>query len=173
MDEANWLSIFREEEVPYYDARWCLPFSWFFFYKPSDLILFRSFEYKGDKSWIEPRFFAEKSVALRTFSERRNLLAAVAKAPYSSKVVLDHFVDNLEKWPGDYLYMDPTEIIEGTEEALEENCSLILKQLDDPGASVPNLVSVLGAFSTFTYTDEPDYRMHLLGTTYTWTKHPF
>lgn len=173
LDQANWDSIFRSDEVPYYDARWCMPYSWFFFYKPSDLIMYTVYAYKGGSSWTEPRFFAEKTAALKTFMERRNLLAAVAKSPYSSKKALDHLVDNLSKWPGAYLYMDPTEVIEDTDEGAQENCASILRQIEDPNTSIADLLVVLGQYSSFNYKDESDYRMHLVGTTYTWTRHPF
>ena len=173
LDEANWLSIFPgDPEIPYYDARWCMPYSWFFFFKPADLIMY-TVAYKESEIWTEPRFFAEKSAALQLFSERRNLLEAVAKSPYSSRKAIDDLILNLSRWPGDYLYMDPTEVIEDTDVLGQENCFRILSDIDNSETPIDAVTAALRRYCWFNYKDESDYLMQLAGTTYTWEHHPY
>jgi hypothetical protein len=115
----------------YYDSRWTVPLSWWFFFRVPDIRLV-NIQY-GESSWHEVKFVADKAKALAAFAERRELLSSLTKTPDGEEVIT-HFLDTVRAWPGTYLLMDPEEAFTGggePEEGHQLRCVRILAALED------------------------------------------
>ncbi len=92
----------------YYDSRWGIPLSWFFFYREPDIK--RVDVAWKNSAWRELKFVAGKEAAIRLFEGRRPVLTAVVGRRIRAGVI-DAFVDTIRGWSGDYLLMDPEEVL--------------------------------------------------------------
>jgi hypothetical protein len=150
------------KEPPYYDSRHSIPVGWFFFFRRSDVMLV------DVQDWQEVKLAAPKALALELFQARRPLLE-----PYLSGQLLQDaaaaIVGDLNRWAGDYLFMDPAEVVE--DDALHKaQFEQILNTLESPGvAALPQRVAdVLRPYCS-SFSADPDKRLaQVLGYTYQW-----
>lgn len=150
----------------YYDSRWTVPLSWWFFFRVPDLRLV-NIQY-GEASWDEVKFVADKAQALAAFAERRELLSSLTKTPDGEEIIT-HFLDAVRAWSGTYLLMDPEEPFTGggePEEGHQLRCLRILAGIDAQGAAVEDVAAALSPYSCVEFDTRDDFVEQVVGYTY-------
>ena len=150
----------------YYDSRWTIPLSWWFFFRAPD-IRWVDVNYDGS-SWQEVKFVADKDEAMAAFVERRELLLTVLSAPASDEVI-SHFFNTLLTWPGKYLLMDPEEVFgEGgeDEEVHYRRCLRILDTIDAKGSVAKDVAEAVSVYSSVEFESQDKFIRQVVGYTY-------
>ncbi len=153
--------------TPYYDSRWYIPFSWFFFFLPSAIKLVDT-SY-GESTWKEVKFITQKDSAIRTFAERRPLLYSVAGSQYDCETIIGRLVETLADRRGKYLRLDPGSVLGGISEPDDQNIShsvRILEEIAKQNATAESIKSAISYYSMFDYKDGHDFEMQCTGVTY-------
>jgi hypothetical protein len=102
--------VWDRPERDYYDSRWVIPLAWFFFYRPADLQ--RVDVQFGKSHWQEIKFGAEKVAAVDLFIRRQSLLLSLVENQVPTSAVT-HLLEVLRVWPGQFLLLDPEEVLGG------------------------------------------------------------
>ena len=145
----------------YYDSRWNIPLSWFFFYELPDIEHVRvTFM---ESAWDELKFAADKEDAIRRFEARRPVLEAAIAARLRAGAI-DALVKDVRGWRGQYLLMDPGEILDADAENDLDLLSRILAAIEDgePEAVITAACRYVGSFD-----EDPDRCLgQIVGCTY-------
>jgi len=157
-----------QNDTPYYDSRWNIPYAWFFLFSPFDVKLVDVFF--ENSHWQETKFFAHKASALKRFAARKPLLLKMVTSPFGFEAILDHFAETIALRLGNCLFMDPSEVFSGfipeTDEENFAHCKHILRQLEAENVRVEDVKAVIGYYSDFDSQDEMSFRMNSIGATY-------
>jgi hypothetical protein len=106
----DWDHPANEPEKDYYDSRWVIPLAWFFFYAPSNI---RMVDMQFGKSqWQEIKLAADKVTATDLFMRRRGLFFSIVENQIEENDVMQ-FLAELTAWPGQFLLLDPGEVLHG------------------------------------------------------------
>ena len=92
----------------YYDSRWNIPLLWFLFFDENSLMMLSR---KEDEDDVLETFLVEnKDIAIERFQNTFSKLNAVLDI---SEIDVEEFIENIKRWEGEQLVLDPMEIIEG------------------------------------------------------------
>ena len=167
-EEQEWPAPRVQEDIPYYDSRWVIPFAWFFFFVPSDLKMVQV-RYR-QSAWQEVKCYTDKQGALQVFARRQKTLWRLLPSQYNATPLLARFLRDILTRPGSQLLMDPQEIFGGfipeTEEENLLHCAKILHTLDVPDVQPAQIMATIGSYSTFTFKDADDFALQAFGYTY-------
>lgn len=109
-EDENYL-LKRGDE--YYDSRWNIPLLWFLFFDENSLIM----SSRKDEDYILETFLIEnKHVAIERFQNTVSKLNAILEI---SGIDIKEYIENIKRWEGDQLVLDPMEIIQGEGEITE------------------------------------------------------
>lgn len=148
-------------EDRYYDSRWNIPLSWFFFYELPDIKHVRvTFM---ESAWDELKLASDREAAIRRFEVRRPVLEAAVGAGLPTGAI-DALVNDVRGWQGRYLLLDPEEILDDEAEKDLDLLSRILQAIEMGGSD-----AVLEAARRFVYPFDDDpkrCRDVIIGCTY-------
>lgn len=148
-------------------SKWSIPVSWFWFFSAQDLKMLDV--QAGGVHWREPKFHAPRRAALNLFAERLFLLSSVLKTPVDLSAVVDSLARTVESWPGEFLFLDPRDILYGSPSDDEEDFwrfEQVLRLLDDPGASPDELIAHLEqAHCDLEWARKGDFQVRVVGLT--------
>ena len=155
-----WEELFQE---PYYDSRHGIPLAWFFFFRAEDI---RMVDVKshGDE-WQEVKFAAIKAGALDVFNLRLPLLREVT-GRYSHASDIERLLNDVSRWPGHYLLMNPVEVVEDDESDAQGFREIIAAIDATPGN--PNAILEAASFCIGDINDGDELRriLNIVGATY-------
>lgn len=143
----------------YYDSRHTIPLAWFFFFRPADVVM------ANVQDWQEVKLAAPKAAALDLFRSRRPLLDRhLPEKPLMDAATA--LIDDLNRWPGEYLLLDPAEVVDGDDLRHKTRFESITDSLD---ASHLERFDVLIRPYGYSSSNDLDTRLgHVLGYTYDW-----
>ncbi len=162
--ETNESFDWRERNaVPYYDSRHGIPLAWFFFFQTADI---RMIDVKGDSEseWQEVKLAAIKSEALELFKKRQPILMEIV-APRLEASYVEHLLNDVTDWPGQYLLMNPVEVAEDDENDARRFAEIFAVIESNPS----NLTAILEAAAFYTRVDDVDKNrliLNMVGATY-------
>jgi len=108
--DSDWEGM---SDGPCYDSRHTIPVSWFFFFDSVDIVEVNILSVRP-KSWYqEPKLRGVKEDCVARFRRCISALLKVVGTNFDAEDRLQRFVETVERWPGQYLLMDPVEIITG------------------------------------------------------------
>jgi hypothetical protein len=146
----------------YYDSRWCIPLTWFFFFEPGDVRLIPV------QGWHEVCFLSEKRLAIERFDRRLALLRTLVDASVEwSRVIA--FRDDLNGIEGRNLILNPNEILvglSGDDEWHAERFRTILRSLDNPPPLDPIARNLLDDYVGERFLDAEGTLGQMVGFTY-------
>jgi len=166
----DWDHPAKDPEKHYYDSRWAIPLAWFFFYVPSNI---RTVDMQFGKSqWQEIKLAADKTTAADLFNRRRPLLLSITQNHLEDNAVNELYAA-ITRWPGQFLLMDPEEVLSGMTENRSwhvERFARILSLLEsnrpDPKAVLEAIYPYVGKLDS----DPVFCRGQVVGYTYTFPK---
>jgi hypothetical protein len=163
----------REEiegwEIPeenYYDSRWDIPMTWFFFFCERDLWLIEN-QYSGE-GFESLKLVAEKKSAISLLQSRRVILDKIVKN-YLPISPIDDFLEIVSKWPGNYLILDADEIFPElgiTDQEHKIKLAEIFTYLDSPCVVLSNVIEFLQFYSYISSENKDGYLANIIGVTY-------
>lgn len=111
---ANRAYLFSPEEEDYllemgdeyYDSRWNIPLLWFLFFDENSLAMMS----REEDDILETFLIENKNIAIERFQKRIPKIKSVIDV---SKIDVEEIIENLKRWEGDQLVLDPMEIIQG------------------------------------------------------------
>lgn len=153
---------------PYYDSRHIIPFAWWFLFEPSDIKLVdivsdgRFFEVA---QWQEVRFIANRNDALKRFSGRQRFLLDITGNKFDTSCI-QRFYERLCKRPGEYLLMNPDEILQddGDKDAL--HCTRILEAIGSTQPSEREIKIAIWGQPDLEFKSNDDFEVRAVGITY-------
>ena len=159
-------------EGVYYDSRHTIPIAWWFLFEPADLRLIE----REEADPVRPRqpmrlafirLRCNRAQAIARFVNRRPLVHLAVKGRIEACDV-DFFEAILRNWSGQYLVMDPDEILEATVDNDFARLKRVLEALSPPKPDMDAFLSLLGESSTMpAESDALDKRVvKVLGYTY-------
>ena len=130
----DWNSRNNDDE-PYADSRWSLPFAWLFFFAPDDVTEYE----KG--GWSVLRLVAPKAVAVSRFTARLPTLLQMTANRHNSDSLVAAFLDAVESWHGEYLCLDADSVLEmGADESVPIALN-VLQQIEAVPLNTANILS--------------------------------
>lgn len=158
----EWDADFDDGGV-YFDSRHTIPVAWWFLFKPCDVVLIPV------QGWHEVRIRTVREKAIVQFNSRRGLLDEYVGDRIERRKV-DFFLAILGAWTGDFLVMDPTEVLDGGYPGDDHEQALWFKQIltivdtfpFDSSAFTQQVQSI----SCISATDEFRTEVQILGVTY-------
>lgn len=156
----------RGEE--YYDSRWNIPILWFLFFDENSLSMLSREDDKGNV-FLETFLIENKEVATERF---QNTIPKIKSVLDNSGVDVEEIIENLKRWEGEHLVLDPMEIIQGEGENPEsetiKDFSKALKYLSS--SEVNKYIEIFekyaGYFDKIDKQDPQEIRNYLIGFTY-------
>lgn len=143
----------------YYDSRHAIAVSWFFLFQASNIV-------RVDvEDWKELKLAAPKHPVIELFRARRPLLQPYLQGPALADAAAT-LIDNLTRWPGEFLLMDPLEVVDddSTEEARFKGIFEILASARPDVAHLDELL--LAPYGRRLSADPHTRQMQVLGCTY-------
>lgn len=146
----------------YYDSRHTIPIGWFFLFRIRDVVLV------DVQDWHEVKLAAPKAAALDLFRARRPLLDRyLLGTPLLDAATA--LVNDLDRWPGEYLLLDPAEVIGGTDGDDPHHKSQFESITESLDASQPERIDAALRPYVGPLSDDVDTRLcQVLGYTYPW-----
>ena len=153
---------------PYYDSRHNIPLAWWFLFEERDISLVHKSYWLTEKNyemhWREVRFLAAKPKALAAFNSRKPLLLEIVGQDFDITAI-EVFYKDLCNWPGPYLLMDPTEVLQG-EHFEYEPCLRIARSIHTEYPVVGKVVASVSVYSQTTFDDQEKFDLNVVGYTY-------
>jgi hypothetical protein len=153
-DPDNWE---YPHDNPLYDSRWTFPFAWFFLFQIPDMKI---------TGIEEIKFLAGKHRALTTFERRLPLLCNVIGNQYDSHRIISGFMEDIRRWPGKYLLVDPRQIFQDFPEEDMAYCQNVLKRIDLRDVPVGEVIEAAKRYCCFDYPNEEEFVKHVIGFCY-------
>jgi len=136
-----------------------MPIGWFYFFRITDVVLINV------EDWQEVKLIAPKDRALTLFESRRVLFERYLTCRQLSDATAG-LISNLVRWPGQYLLVDPSEVVDGDDLHHKTTFEQILTAIDGGESNLIN--DALGGYCKH-LSDDPEIReFQVLGYTYRW-----
>jgi hypothetical protein len=126
---ADLLDAWDFPDERYYDSRHVIPLSWFFFYRASDVTMVDA-TFDGSNWWKEVKLAANKDSACELFVARRPLLLDLIAGRLDSRII-DEFLETVRGRKGQYLLMDPGEVVDDSDEELGLEFARFLEKIEE------------------------------------------
>ncbi len=149
------------DDSEYYDSRHTIPLAWWFLFGQND-IEFTDIHFQGS-TWQSLRFVADRLAALDRVNKHRNALDNLARDHLDLRHI-EYFIAVLSAWPGQYLLMNPDEILENDPEDDAATISPVLNDLERANISPSELLQRLSRYSAVEPADRAD--VLIVGCTY-------
>ena len=151
----------------YYDSRWNIPILWFLFFDENSLSMLSREEDEFD---VPETFLIEnKDLAIERF---QNAIPKIKSVLDISSIDVEEIIENLKRWEGDQLVLDPMEIIQGDGENPEsetiKDFSSALRYLSN--GEINKYIEIFekyaGSFDKIDKQNSQEIQNYLIGFTY-------
>lgn len=141
-DRWNWREYESQDEQMgnYWDSRHNIPIAWWFFFQSGEAFLVPI------EGWHEVRLRTEKMNGIERFVERRQILEDIVAQRIPHRV-FDFTVASIERLPGKFLALDPSEVAQDDETLVCAEFNQILDLISNENSSQDEFLAAARKYS--------------------------